>query len=167
LYGKKIFKNALKNKILYRAGGIYLPHVGSWITSLCRAKLHADLHKYEAIDCATDSSKTVHTVPKGNEIGDLKLVCEGFLLLIGPKLYVMFSKEIQKSIQEGDLRERPKKISIETLQNPKEIVRYALHAFWGNVHDLLELHRDRKTSYEIIHMTKTREAIKQRKRARV
>ncbi|MEM3518235.1 MAG: DNA polymerase, partial [Nitrososphaerales archaeon] len=88
-------QKCIKNKILYRAGGLYLPHVGSWITSLCRAKLHEDLHKYQAIDCATDSFKTLREIEEGSKLGDLKLECEGLLLLIRPKLYVIFTKEIQ------------------------------------------------------------------------
>ena len=65
-------QHAKRNTILYRAGGLYLPHVGAWITSLCRAKLHEDMHRYEAIDCATDSFKTHLDVATGLKLGDLK-----------------------------------------------------------------------------------------------
>lgn|GEM_PF-1623778 len=158
----------MKNEILYRAGGLYLPHIGSWITSLCRAILHKDLHRYQAIDCATDSFKTLKTAPGGNKLGDLKLECEGLLLLLRPKLYVIFSKEIQKEVMEiGDLREWLRRNNIYELKEGRDILRYALHGFWGNVHELLELYRDRKTEYKTMHMNKIKEAIKQRKKARV
>lgn len=164
----EVLQKPVKNKILYRAGGLYLPHVGSWITSLCRAKLHEDLHKYEAIDCATDSFKTLHTILEGNGLGDKKLVCQGLLLLIRSKLYVMFSEGVQKEVMQfRSLREWLKNIRIEDLENGKDIVRYALHGFWGNVHNLLELYRDKKKEYFIKHMTKIREAIRQRKQARI
>ena len=98
----------------------------------------------------------------------MKLECEGLLFLIQPKMYVMFSTEIQKEvIQKGDLREWLKTIDIRKLENPKDLVHFALHSFWGNVHDILELYRDKKNLYSCKHMMKTREAIRQRKQARV
>ena len=45
------------------------------------------------------------TVPEDHRLGELKLESEGLLLLIKPKLYVMFSKEVQTEVQrEGNLR---------------------------------------------------------------
>jgi len=83
--------NVKKNEIRYKAGGIYLPHVGSWITSMCRAELHDALHEYDGIDCATDSFKTKRSdVPTGERLGELDHEYEGMLLLIRPKLYMMF-----------------------------------------------------------------------------
>ena len=96
-----------KNEIRYRAGGIYLPHVGAWITSTCRTRLHQLLHQYQAIDCATDSFKTVHKAKEGKKLGELKLEAEGLLLLIRPKLYIMFPKNLQLEVFEkynGNLR---------------------------------------------------------------
>jgi len=158
-----------KNKIKYRAGGLYLPHLGSWITSMCRAILHQNLHQYEALDCATDSFKTTKTVLEGEKLGDLKLVCEGLLLLIKPKLYVMFSKETQKEIMNyGSLREWLQK-NLETIDiwNDNRIVKYALHGFWGNIKQLLELYRDEKHNYTTKHMTRIKESIKQNKYPRI
>ncbi|MGQ9514891.1 MAG: hypothetical protein ACUVTL_07590 [Thermoproteota archaeon] len=61
-----------KIETLFKARGLYLPHVGSWITSQCRAILHRDLHRYQAIDCATDSFKTSQTVATSETLGSLK-----------------------------------------------------------------------------------------------
>jgi hypothetical protein len=129
----------VKNRILYRAGGIYLPHVGSWITSMCRAKLHEDLHRYEAIDCATDSFKTKRNdIPTGSGLGELKHEHHGLLLLIRPKLYVMFSEEIQKEVMGefgGDLRGWLKKnlpsIKEHLKSNPEDLWKFLLE-FLGN-----------------------------------
>lgn len=169
----------VRNRILYRAGGIYLPHVGSWITSKCRAKLHDDLHLYEAIDCATDSFKTKrHDVPTGLGLGELKHEHHGLLLLIRPKLYVMFSEEIQNEVMGefgGDLREWLRK-NLSSIQehlktDPQDLwkffPKYALHGFWGSVTELLRLYRDKSNEYLSKHMTKIREAIRQKKQARV
>lgn len=158
----------VKNRILYRAGGLYLPHVGAWITSLCRAQLHEDLHRYQAIDCATDSFKTRETVNAGDGLGELNPVCEGMLLLIRPKLYVMFSDKVQQQVARvGDLRRYLQRIELESLRFSKEIVKYACHGFWGNAHELLRLYRDKDHEYLVRHMTKIRESIRQRKRARI
>lgn len=172
-------KRCFKNRILYRAGGIYLPHVGSWITSMTRAKLHEDLHRYEAIDCATDSFKTRRSdIPTGSNLGELKSLHRGLLLLIRPKLYVMFSDEIQKEVMGefgGDLRAWLRKnldrIEEHLKAHPEDtwkfFPKYALHGFWGSVIELLRLYRDKSNEYLSKHMTKTREAIKQNKQARV
>jgi hypothetical protein len=173
-------RRCTKNRILYRAGGIYLPHVGSWITSMCRAKLHEDLHRYEAIDCATDSFKTKRTdIPTGLGLGELKHEHHGLLLLIRPKLYVMFSEEIQNEVMEelgGDLRAWLKK-NLSSIQNhlksnPQDLwkffPKYALHGSQGlSLIELLKLYRDKSNEYIAKHMTKIREAIRQNKRARV
>lgn len=157
-----------KNKILYRAGGLYLPHVGAWITSMCRAKLHEDMHRFKAIDCATDSFKTLEPVPTGTGLGDLKFVAEGLLLMIRPKLYVMFSNNVAEHIAKcGNLREYLKNVDVNSLRYPMDIVKYAHHGFWGNVHQLLELYRDKSNQYLAQHMTKIHESLKQNKNPRV
>lgn len=163
-----------KSKIKYRGGGLYLPHVGSWITSMCRAILHSDFHRYEAIDCATDSFKTLKDVPEGSNLGELKRVCEGLLLLIRPKLYVMFSKEREKEILDhGNLREwlkeNVKKLDdLDFKRGSKvDIVKFALHGFWGNCFQLLSLYKNKNVSYDFKHMTKIRESLKQKKYPRV
>ena len=170
----------IKNRILYRAGGIYLPHVGSWITSKCRAKLHDDLHRYDAIDCATDSFKTKRNdIPTGSGLGELKHKHCGLLLIIRPKLYVMFSKEIQKEVMGefgGDLRGWMRKnlnlIEERLKANPQDLwnffPKHALHGSQGlSVIELLKLYRDKSNEYLTRHMTKTREAIRQGKKPRI
>ena len=160
-------KKAVRNEIVYRAGGIYLPHVGSWITSMCRAKLHQDMHTYKAIDCATDSFKTTMSVPEGQGLGELKLESEGLLLLIKPKLYVMFSKEVQTEVEkEGNLREYLKK-NLDSLTVGEDIVKFALHGFWGNPKQLLELYVEKGNEYIVEHMVKIKEALRQGKQPRV
>ena len=45
--------------------------------------------------------------------------------------------------------------------------KYALHGFWGPVTELLKLYRDKSNEYLSRHMTKIKEAIRQRKQARI
>ncbi len=160
-------KKAVRNQVVFRAGGIYLPHVGSWITAMARAKLHQDIHTYKAIDCATDSFKTTMNVPEGQGLGELKLESEGLLLLIKPKLYVMFSKKVQTEVErEGNLREYLKK-SLDSMSAGDDIVKFALHGFWGNVKQFLELYVEKGNEYLVDHMVKIKEAFRQGKQPRV
>jgi hypothetical protein len=159
-------KKVVKIETLYKAGGLYLPHVGSWITSQCRAILHHDLHAYEGLDCATDSFKTTMNIPTNETLGSLKKENEGMLLLLRPKLYVMFSNERQKEIlSNGDLREYLKK-ELNTMQIGKDITKYALHGFQGNVYTLLNMIAKGEHEYYVKHMIKIREAIRQNKQPR-
>jgi hypothetical protein len=167
LFWNESRQRTVRNRILYRAGGLYLPHVASWITSMCRAKLHRDLHRHQAIDCATDSFKTRDHAEESHELGAFKLDCSGLLLLIRPKVYVMFSPEIQKEVEPyGDLRQYLKQ-NLERMDLAKDVVRYASHGFWGTPKQLLELYVDKGNEYTVQHMVKIREAIRQGKQARV
>jgi len=167
---------AYKNvNIRYRGGGLYLPHIGCWITSCCRAILHGYLHKYQALDCSTDSFKTFDTVETGDKLGELKLVCEnsipvnGMFLVFRPKLYVFFSKEVQNRVIQdynGNLRLFLKE-NLSSLKIGKDILRYALHGFRGDVYDLLRLYQQKKNDYFFKHMTKIKESIRQHKQPRV
>lgn len=156
-----------KCEIEWRAGGLYLPHVGSWITSLCRAKLHRDLHKYNAIACATDSFITTEEAETGDELGGLKLECEGLLLSIRPKMYVIFSRHLQEDIKKvGDLK-KYLKMNLNNLNIDVDIVKYATHGFRGDVKDLLRLYVESENKYMIQHMNKIRESLRQNKQPRV
>ena len=158
--------------ILFEAGGMYNPAIGAWITSKCRAKLHKDLHKHSAIDCATDSFKTQNNdVLTGEALGELKLVCKGLALIIRPKVYVMFSEDVQKLVFEnygGDLRKFLKdRLDHLKVEDGKDIIKNARHAFWGNVKDLLRMYIEKDNEYICKHMTKIRESIRQKKQPRV
>jgi hypothetical protein len=151
---------------LYKAGGMYLPHVGSWITAQTRAILHRDLHLFQGMDCATDSFKTSQDLPVSQNIGLLKKECEGFLLLLRPKLYVIFSKDRQKEIlQYGDFIEflKAERRSLRS----EDFVKYALHGFQRNVDTLLQMIAERRHEYFARHMTTIRETLKQHKQPRV
>ena len=125
------------------------------------------MHSYKAIDCATDSFKTTTTVPEGDRLGELKLESEGLLLLIKPKLYVMFSKEVQIRVEaEGDLREYLKK-NIDSLRVGEDIVKFALHGFWGDPKQLLELYVEKGNEYIVDHMVKIKETFRQGKQPMV
>lgn len=160
-------RRCVKTFISHRAGGLYLPHVGGWTTAMCRAKLHEDLHKHEAIDCATDSFKTFDEIKPGKGLGELKQVAKGLLLMVRPKMYIMFSDEVQNEVLEvGDLRRYLDK-NLGFLEIGKDIMKCAQHGFQGSPFDLLKLYRDKSNEYPTKHMTKIKESIRQRKQPRV
>jgi hypothetical protein len=131
-----------------------------------RAILHRDLHLFRGIDCATDSFKTSTDVPVSKTLGMLKKECEGFLMLLRPKLYVMFSKDRQKEIlQHGDFIEylRKERRSLRS----EDIVKYALHGLQRNVDTLLQMVEEDRHEYYSRHMTTVREALSQHKQPRV
>lgn len=157
-------------KKFWRAGGLYLPHVGSWITSQCRAILHKALHDYEGIDCSTDSFKTTLNVETSNSLGGLKKESEGMLLLLRPKMYVMFSLEKQKEFLDSNLPFTfwlKKKLSSLKIGKNEDIVKFATHGFWGKPSRLLEMVANEKYVYEVKRMRKIREALRQHKNPRV
>ena len=134
---------------------------------MCRARLHSDLHRYNAIDCATDSFKITQEIPESNALGGLKLDCEGLLLLIRPKVYAIFSREVQKEAEShGDLRQYLKQ-NLERLDLAEDVVRYATHGFWGTPRQLLELYVEKGNGSTVHHMLKIRVAIRRSKQARV
>lgn len=154
----------------WKAGGLYLPHVGSWITSQCRAILHKALHDYEAIDCSTDSFKTNMNVSTSHELGGFKLESEGMLLLLRPKLYVMFSLEKQREFIDSTLPFTvwlKENLSSLKIGKDKDIIKFATHGFWGKPSRLLEMVANGNYVYEVKRMRKIREALRQHKNPRV
>jgi hypothetical protein len=161
---------SLKKRVY--GGGLYLPHVASWITSFCRAKLHSDLHKYNALTCSTDSFMTKQQIPLneiGNELGQLKIDnLNGLLLFFRPKLYIYFTESISKEIQKRDsLREYLKYINFKSNQNISLTMKYALHGYRGTINDLLEMYKKKNNDYIYKHFWKTRESIIQKKPERI
>lgn len=164
-------KNCLvKIEKIWKAGGLYLPHVGSWITSQCRAILHRALHDYEGLDCSTDSFKTNMNLSTSQELGGLKKECEGMLMLLRPKLYVMFSLQKQKEFLDSSLTfSKWLKKNLDSLKigKDKDIVKFATHGFWGKPSRLLEMVANGEYFYEVKRMRKIREALRQHKNPRV
>ena len=81
----------------------------------------------------------------------------------------MFSQETQKEILYiGSLRGWLQE-NLETIDawNDKRIIKHALHGFWGNIKQLLELYTTEKHGYTKKHMTKIKESIKQNKYPRI
>lgn len=66
----------------------------------------------------------------------------------------------------GDLREYLKQ-NLKNLELSKDVVKYALHGFWGDLYTMFELYALKGTEYIVRHMTKIKESMKQRKQPRI
>ncbi|MGQ9514892.1 MAG: hypothetical protein ACUVTL_07595 [Thermoproteota archaeon] len=87
-------------------------------------------------------------------------------MLLRAKLYVMFSIDRQKEIlQNGNIKEYLQK-ELLSLEAGKDIIKFALHGFQGNVYILLSMFANTRYNYSVKNMVKIREALKQHKQAR-
>jgi hypothetical protein len=75
-----------------------------------------------------------------NELGGYKLEVRGDCLIIRNKFYLHFDEK-------------------------KKLKKYALHSFWGDIPTLLKLYARKENKYEVFHLYKMREAIRQDKKA--
>ena len=79
----------------------------------------------------------------------------------------MFSKEVQTKVErEGNLRGYLKN-NFDSLKVGEDIVKFALHGFWGNPKQLLELYVEKGNEYIVEHMIKIKEAFRQGKQPRI
>ena len=127
----------------FMAGGIFNPFIATLITGKTRAMIHELEHKFKAIHTATDSIKTFEKVEgETNELGGYKLEVKGDCLIVRNKLYLHFNEK-------------------------RELKKYALHGFQGNVLNVLYMYYHKITKYKIKKMIRVREALVQNKKSLV
>jgi hypothetical protein len=132
------------------AGGMFHPFIAAAITAAPRSEMHQHEHKYKALHTATDS---VFTQSKGpfpkatGALGNFQKDCEGDLLLIRNKLYILYGKESEKTFASKAF-------------SGKHIVKYAKHGFQGSVYDLERLVATNRRKYTANHVNQLRESLK-------
>ena len=141
----------------FTAGGMFQPFIASMITAQVRVQLHALCHKFKAIHAATDSIKTLMPITGGSkELGGYKLEVTGTCVLLRNKLYLHYAKDFSCC---GHKPDDPEVVH----KNGEHLCKFALHGFTGRVGDLDRLISTRKNNYEVKHLYKIREAIRQKK----
>lgn len=152
--GKLKIEERVKN---FTAGGMFQPFIASQITAKVRVMLHGLEHRFKAIHAATDSIKTLEPIVGGSKaLGDYKLEVTGTCVLLRNKLYLHYAKDFSHcGHKPGD----PGVIH----KNGEHLCKFALHGFTGRVGDLDRLISTRTQTYEVKHLYKIREAIRQRK----
>lgn len=164
----------------YRAGDLYLPHVASWTTAMCRARMHDICHKYKCLSYIVDSFFSQEkNVALGEELGEIKKEVEGGLLLhIRPMLYVLFSPRVADEVKNkygSNLKQWIKDnlyMLRTTLQNNRKkfkeyIPKYALHGFFmGDIIKLLRMYSEGRESYFAKFAYKSDTALRRHKKPR-
>lgn len=147
--------------VIYKAGGMFNPFIGTLITAHTRVYCHNLQHKTDAIHTATDSIFTKqdilsdpnkYNIKIGSGLGELKFEGKGDLLLLRNKLYIHFSGKYQDY-----------KISdINGKKTVSGIRKYALHGFHAKLYDLLDLWKSKRNGYNYKKMTLIKESIIQK-----
>jgi hypothetical protein len=132
------------------AGGLFHPFIASAITAHTRARIHQLEHEYKALHTATDGIFTLSArapKAKAKALGEPGRDCEGDLLLVRNKLYIVYGKETADTM--------PSRAFV-----GKHIAKYALHGFQGDVFALERLVATNKRKYKANHVNQLKESIK-------
>jgi hypothetical protein len=125
----------------FQAAGMFNPVMASWVTGFTRAMLYDKLNNYEddVLYCDTDSVcvRARTKIPSSDRLGDLKFETNGEATILREKLYM--------------------------IRKDKEIIKTALHGFWGSQDELFKIIVRGETKYKISHMNKLKEAFTQGK----
>jgi hypothetical protein len=164
----------------YRAGELYLPHVASLTTAMCRAQMHDLLHKCGGLSFVVDSIMAQDKgVPTGEGLGELKKEIEGGLLLhIRPMLYVLFSPRVAEEVRSkcgsnlkswisSNIRMLKGALLTDRAKFREHIPKYALHGFFmGDVIRLLRMYSEGTDKYFAKFAYRADTAQRRRKRPR-
>jgi hypothetical protein len=161
----------------WRAGSLYNPVVGSWITGHTRAYLARLEQKYHAIHSATDSIKTQMRGGSKDGLGGLKVECFGRAYMFRNKLYLHCSKSGEHCGHKSPPFKYPLLLS-NGLPHPKSgqpladhdgqhLCKVAMHGYKGPLWKLWdarhELVKTGRMSYTYTHVVGLREGLKRGK----
>lgn len=166
LYGKFVSKivDDLAGEETIRGGVIFHPLIASLITGFVRAYVHDIEHSCCALHTSTDGFITkqsdVHTRFVGvNGLGGLKKEYEGDVLIVRPKVYVIFDKLSIDCHHKFELNHEE---AIICKYCHAKVLKAAMHGFYGSTQLLLNLWKGQKTNYSVNRMMRLREATKRR-----
>lgn len=161
LYGKFISRISEEVDLLetWRGGIIFHPLIATLITGYVRGYAHTIEHACQSFHTATDSFMTRRTdfdgvFPGVNGLGAVQQECDGDVLLIRGKVYVIFDKVDPSCYHRFVLFED--QLQCETCE--AKIIKYATHGFFGSIQMLMNMWRGNKTDYKITRMMRLKEA---------
>lgn len=166
LYGKFIstipFKTDEKGEVWHIPGSIFNAPMGCLITAWSRCLIFEAEIKYGSLHAATDSILCPGPLfpknPENPKMGDFTLEYEGDFVVGRNKLYAIIDREITKLGFTGEFEEAGKKKRY--FWEGREVLKFALHAFQGNVLDFLEAVFHGKKEYTARRMGNIRESLK-------
>lgn len=172
----KLFLNALYGKFIskiqeevdelesWRGGVIFHPLIASLITGFVRAYVHDIEHQSLAFHTSTDSFITKHDTldslfPGVNGLGGLKKEYHGDVLIVRPKVYVIFDKIDINCHHKFELDEKD---VVVCRYCQARVLKSATHGFYGSVHMLLNMWKGGQKNYVINRMVRLKEAMRRR-----
>lgn len=165
LYGKFISKISQEVDLLesWHGGVIFHPLIASLITGFVRGYAHTIEHACSCLHTATDSFMTQRTdfdgvFPGVDGLGSVKKECQGDVLILRGKMYVIFDKVDPSCHHHFEL-------SGETLQCcycHAKVLKYATHGFFGSIQLLLNMWKGQNVNYKVTRMMRLKEAKKRK-----
>ncbi len=133
------------------ASGLFNPFIASLITGHTRAYLHRIEHENKALHSSTDGIITQRKPKEIPGLGGLSIEAEGDALILRNKLYVIYAP-----------RKRGSKKLKSKVYRGKEIIKYALHGFHGDVNTLEVMWKRGIREYEYTKVNKLRESLRRK-----
>lgn len=166
LYGKFISKIQEETDELesWKGGVIFHPLIASLITGFVRAYVHDIEHACNCLHTSTDSFITRHTsldqeFPGVNGLGALKKEYSGDVLIVRPKVYVIFDKIDPSCHHKFDLDENS---VVFCVYCQAKVLKSATHGFYGSTQMLLNMWKGGQTNYVVNRMIRLKEAKRRR-----
>jgi hypothetical protein len=166
LYGKFISKIIEEVDLLdrWRGGVIFHPLIATLITGHVRARMHAIEHAGASLHTSTDAiiSKEKNLDARfltTGGLGSLKKEYEGDVLIVRPKVYIIFDKLdphcYHKFLLGDDLM-------LQCQYCHAKVLKSATHGFFGSVQMLLNMWKGQQTNYKVVRMMRLKEAAKRK-----
>ena len=163
LYGKfisRIMEEDVGDEELWRGGVIFHPLVATLITGFVRSYVHKIEHVCQSIHTSTDAFITQHPTldthfPGLHGLGQLKREYQGDVLLVRPKVYVIFDQIRVNCHHKFDITEND---IVFCTYCQGRVLKSATHGFFGSTQMLLNMWKGGQTNYIVRRMIKLREA---------
>ena len=168
----KLFMNALYGKFIsklqdehdgletWRGGVIFHPFIATLITGFVRAYVHDIEHSCLSLHTSTDSFITTQEdvdirFQGVGGLGALKKEYSGDVLIVRPKVYVIFDKLEKDCYHKFQLDEHDK---VYCIYCRAKVLKSATHGFYGSTQMLLNMWKGNQNNYMVNRMMKLKEA---------
>ena len=172
----KLFLNALYGKFIsriqdevdlgdmWRGGIIFHPLIATLITGFVRGYCHEIEHACQSLHTSTDAFITQgqgyeKQFPGLNGLGGLKHEYTGDVLIVRPKVYVIFDRLDASCYHKFSVGETNE---VYCIYCKAKVIKHATHGFYGSVQMLLNMWRGNQTNYVVKRMIRLKEAKRSR-----
>jgi hypothetical protein len=166
LYGKFISKISDEVDLLesWHGGVLFHPLIATLITGFVRAYVHTIEHAGHSLHTSTDAiishAKNLESLfPGVHGLGALKKEYTGDVLIIRPKVYIIFDKLDPHCYHRFMLMEHDK---ITCIYCRATVLKSATHGFFGSVQMLLNMWKGNQKNYIVKRMMRLKEAKKRK-----